>query len=204
MEQFLQHLVPPDKLIHMTVTYSNAVLMLVMTNVSDFAKKLNLPIPQPVTAAQVQKFSVYPVKGMIGGVLTLTNGDRFFYEQGYLNTFNARDYNSFPDEMDPVERHKLWVEKFRGRMNMTTNEVIEFARESLRNLGYDLQSIGADGPPDEFSGPWKPDDHPNYIIPLCSLAWHDKKTSNTVRIEINADKKRLTHLFLAGPYFRRP
>ena len=56
MEQLLQNLIPAEKLLHMTLAYSNAVLMVVMTNVSDFAKRLDLPISQPVTTAQVQKF----------------------------------------------------------------------------------------------------------------------------------------------------
>ena len=89
MEQFLQNLIPADKLIHMTISYSNAVLMLVMTNVSDFAKRLDLPIPQPITAAQVQKFFPDPIKDSVSGTLTLTNGDRFFFGGGHISAFYA-------------------------------------------------------------------------------------------------------------------
>lgn len=206
MEQLvtLTNLIPADKLIHMTATYSNAVMMLILTNVSDFAKKLDLPIPQPVTVAQIQKASVNPIKDAVGGVVTLTNGDRFFYNQGHIGVFYGHDHDPFSDNMDPGERHQLWVEKFRGRMNMTTNEVIEFARDSLRKLGYDPKAIGADGPPSTFSGPWFPEDNPGAVIPICDLEWRDRKTRNYVTFTINADKKRIIRLSLSGPYFRRP
>ena len=204
MEQLITSLIPADKLIHMTVTYSNAVLMLVLTNVSDFAKKLDLPVPQPVTAVQVQKFFVHPIKNTVGGVLTLTNGDRFLYNLGHIDAFYSHDYDPFSDDMDPAERHRLWVERFRGQMNMTTNEVVEFARESLRKLGYDPKSIGADDPPKQFEGPYNPDDYPDTVIPLCSVEWRDRKTRNYVTIGIDAGKKQILHMSLSGPYFERP
>jgi hypothetical protein len=199
MEHFITNLIPADKLIHMTVTYSNAVLMLVLTNVSDFAKKLDLPIPQPVTTAQVQKFFVDPIKGTVGGVLTLTNGDRFFYNQGHINVFYGHDIDPFPEDMDPAERHRLWVERFRGTMNMTTNEVIEFAREALRKLDYDPKTVQADGLPAQFSGPWTGDD---YLVPHCTVDW--KGGRNFITIDVNAEKKQIYRISLAGPYFSRP
>lgn len=203
MEPFITNLIPADKLIHMTVTYSNAVLMLVLTNVSDFARKLDLAVPQPVATVQVEKFFVAPVKGTVGGVLTLTNGDRFHYDQGYIHSFYSHDDDPFPDKMEPAERHRLWTAKFRGQMNMTTNEVVEFARESLRKLGYDPKSIGADNRPTRFDGPFTPEDEPDVVIPRCNLEWRDKRTRNHVSFRIDAEKKRVIRVILTGPYFRK-
>ncbi len=59
------------ELVHMTATYSNAMLVAILPQVSDFSKKLDLPIPQPITAAQVQNFKPFPYMDFIGGGLIL-------------------------------------------------------------------------------------------------------------------------------------
>ena len=53
------------ELIHMTAAYSNAVLVAILPHVSDFAKKLDLPIPQPITATQVLKSRPSPYQGRV-------------------------------------------------------------------------------------------------------------------------------------------
>ena len=62
------------ELIHMTTTYSNALLVAILPYVSDFAVKLDLPIAKPVTLQQVQKFSPSPYRERAEGAVWLTNG----------------------------------------------------------------------------------------------------------------------------------
>ena len=203
MEQFLQNLIPADKLIHMTISYSNAVLMLVMTNVSDFAKRLDLPIPQPITAAQVQKFFPDPIKDSVSGTLTLTNGDRFFFGGGHISAFYAyQNANMPPQEFEAGDEEKLyrWVATMNGPVNMTTNEMIEFARDALRKLGYDPKIVHADRPPTLFDGPYEVR---GKTVPFCRVEWRDTKANNYITFDINADRKCLVRLSLAGPYFQR-
>ncbi len=204
MEPFLLKLIPTDKLIHMTVTYSNAVLMLVLTNVSDFARKLDLPIPQPVTVSQVQKFFPYPIKDYVAGVLTLTNGDRFCFDGGHINNFQAyKDANFTPHEFEYGEQEKLdpWLASMYGPVNMTTNEMIEFARGALHKLGYDPKALHTDVPPTLFDGPYKVRGN---NVPFCLVEWRDDETGNYITIDINAEKKQIARLSLSGGYFQRP
>ncbi len=204
MEHFLTNLIPADKLIHMTITYSNAVLMVVLTNVSDFAKKLDLPIPVPVTTAQVQKFFPHPIKGTIGGVLTLTNGDQFWYDGGHVSGYHAyKNANMPPQDFEYGEDDKLygWLATMYGPVNMTKNEMIEFARDALRKLGYDPKVLRADRRPTLFDGPYKVRGN---SVPFCRVEWRDKKANNYVTFDINVHKKQVVRLSLAGDYFQRP
>ena len=43
-----------QEIIRITADYSNAVLVAVLPYVSDFAQKLDLPVPHPITTAHVQ------------------------------------------------------------------------------------------------------------------------------------------------------
>ena len=67
-----------------TAGYSNAVLIAILPYVSDFAKKMELPIPLPLTMAQVQQFGCDPHIGEVGGAVTLTNGYEIWFAQGYV------------------------------------------------------------------------------------------------------------------------
>jgi hypothetical protein len=204
MEQILTSLIPADRLIHMTVAYSNALLMVVMSNVSDFARKLDLPIPQPVIEAQVQKFLPHPIKDYVGGVLTLTNGDRFWFAGGHVGSYRAyKNANMPPDEFEYGDDDRLygWLSTMYGPVNMTTNEMVEFARESLRKLGYDPKALHADGPPTLFDGPYKARGN---SVPFCRVEWTDEEGTNFITFDINTQRKRVARLSLAGNYFIRP
>lgn len=204
MDPLLQSLIPADKLIHMTASYSNAVLLAVLTNVSDFAQKLELPIPGPITTTQVQTFKPTPIKGQVGGVLTLTNGDRFFQHHGYIDLYYA--YDNFLTAPPAVERGgpevvDQWAGRLFGPVNMTTNEVVEFARESLRKLGYELKALHADGPPTRFVGP-------NIVggrtIPFCRVEWNHENQEEVVVIEVNAQRRQVVGFSLVSTNAWRP
>lgn len=202
MDQFL---IPAEKLIHMTATYSNVVLLAVLTNVSDFAQKLGLPIPQPITVAQVQAFKPSPIKGALGGVLTLTNGDRFFQHHGYIDLYYG--YNNFltaPPDIENGSREQLeqWAESLFGPVNMTTNEVIAFARDALRKLGYDPAVFSANRPPTRFHGPGRtPAGKP---IPFCRVEWNYPDLDDIVQFEINVNRKEVVGFSLVSTNAWRP
>lgn len=190
-----------EQLIHITVAYSNAVLLAVLSNVSDFAKKLDLPIPQPITINQVERFQFFPVK-RIDGVLTLTNGDRFWqHGRGYIDLFYGyKNYLMSPQDMDWETVLEHWSTNFWGQMNMTTNEVIEFARDALRRVGCDPKRVNADRPPDNFSGPFVRD---GKTVPFCSVEWRDE-ANNFIAIDVNAEKKQIVRFSLTTTNFSRP
>jgi hypothetical protein len=167
---------------------------------------LELPILPPVVAGQVEKFQPYPSRDFIGGFVTLTNGYKFRYEQGYVGLFYApSNFNNFPSDWRiPEEGYKFT--NFFGTMNMTTNEVIQFARSTLAKLGYDPKNMSADGPPVSFEGP-----HELFggLIPYCEVEWRSSSKSppsdhDLVRIGIDAGARRVVYLSIISTNARRP
>src|SRR5262245_23719665 len=129
------------ELIHMTAVYSNAVLVAIVPQISDFTEKLDLPIIQPITVNQVIEFRPSPYKGEIGGGLMLSNHYWFSYADGQVISFRSPD--NFFHEDDPVANWRRYV----GKENMTTNQAIEMGRQALRKLGYSVEELHADVPP---------------------------------------------------------
>jgi hypothetical protein len=188
------------ELVHMTATYSNAMLVAILPHVSDFSKDLALPIPQPITAGQVQEFRPSPVKDFIGGGLMLTNGFWFMFDHGGVNSFRSPD-NVFYDQ-DPAAN---WPRYAYGKDNMTTNDAIALAQESLTKLGYKPGLLGCDGPPNSLRGPDNTKD--GHHVPHCQIRWErypepktaDEQASNdVVTVEINMEKKTVTGLHIAS------
>src|SRR5260370_4903069 len=73
-----------------TATYSNAVLTTLLPVFSDFVKKVDLPMPTPITIQQVERFVPYPQRANIGGgYLVLTNGLELWYSHGHVEGFRT-------------------------------------------------------------------------------------------------------------------
>jgi hypothetical protein len=195
-----------ERLLHMTAAYSNALLLVVITNVSDFARKLDLPLVQPITASQVLSFRPHSFTTMVGGWLTLTNGHQFWFEHGRVHSYrSSSNYFVIPDGWEPEDYIKFT--NYWGRMNMTTNEVIAFARNTLLKLGYDPKQMNTEGPPTAFEGPFEFKGH---TIPQCHVEWNtseeDQKTSGTqiVNIYVNAETKQVIQYSVTSTNTWRP
>ncbi len=186
---------PITPFIHVTAAFSNAVLVAILPHVSDFAQKLDLPIPQPITASQVAHFNVNPMKGFIGGGLWLTNHYQFAFDNGYVHIF--RNLNDNPFLMD--DPAQTWP-RFAGKDNMTTNDAIELARDTLRKLGYDPKLLHADVPPFSVHGP--SDMKAGYHFPYCDIWWDDDKVGLNFQIDMN--KKMLVGMSLSSTNLFRP
>ena len=184
----------------MTATYSNAMLVAILPQISDFASKLDLPMPQPVTAAQVREFRPSNIKDFIGGGLILTNGYWFASDHGCVCGFRSTD-NIFHDD-DPANS---WPKYAYGEDNMTTNDAVVLARDALSKLGYKPELLGCDGPPRRFTGPYDMKD--GHHVPHCQMRWERYSETKTreeqvgndcVTIEINMAKKAITGLTIAS------
>jgi hypothetical protein len=180
-----------EELIHMTATYSNALFVAILPHVSDFGKKLELPVPQPITTSSVSRFNPNPYKGHLAGTVVLTNRYWFWYDQkGYVEGFTTPS-NIFTAQEEFLEN----VENYAGQTRMTTNEIIAFARETLLKLGY-TPEISRAGTAPELQGPrdMKQGGH----IPYCRVAWrfeHPRDFSD-VHLDINTQDKTLVGLYL--------
>jgi len=167
------------ELIHMTLNYSNALLVAILPHISDFAKKLDLPVTQPVTTNQVAWSRPSPYKEFIADTVVLTNHYWFSYSWGCVDGFRSLVDNPFYDD-DPAQN---WSHYAFGKDNMSTNEAITMAREALKKLGYDLKQFHADDPPTSFHGPANLND--GHHFPYCEIGW-DSPEPKTLAEEHNA------------------
>lgn len=190
---------PLIQLVHVTATYSNAVLTAILPHVSDYAQKLDLPIPQPITMSQVAHFNASRIQGEVGGGLWLTNNYWFTFHDGYVSGFRLNKNNPFFDD-DPASD---WPKYAFGPINMTTNEAIDFIRQSITKLGYNLKTLRVDSPPDFFSG--------GEILkngqpfPYCEVEWRKEWKSQadvtnlySVHGQVDMERKKLIELSISG------
>lgn len=177
--------------IQVTAEYSNAVLLVVLPYVSDFAKKLELPVPVPITANHVERFT--GLRKDPGGYLILTNGYEFWYDHGYVRGF--RTPHSYYNLQDPAD-----IPKFYGPLRINETEALRLARESLKKLGYTLKETFADQKP-KVSLPPRigTNDVPHY-----RFEWQDPVFNSTaVDIEVDGGRRIIPNLWLGGIFLRR-
>ncbi len=186
-------------LIHMTLAYSNAVLVAVLPHISEFAAKLDLPVQRPITTNQVTWSSPSPYKGFIADGVTLTNHYVFLYHwQGYdgahglIDCFRAPTNWFFEQEFTDEN-----ITKYFGQDHMTTNEAVAMARDALKKLGYKPELTHADYAP-TLEGPFDlhAEGRVGGHVPYCCVSWEWPKTEelrdqNHIRVEINMDLKTL-------------
>lgn len=190
---------PDPTLIHITATWSNAVLVALLPHFSDCSKQLNLPIPTPITMSQVAEFHPPMDTGEFESALWLTNGYIFHYLNGAVTGFNSlHDDWYIQQDIDGLER-------FVGKDNMTTNEAIELARNSFVKLGYKPADFQMDGPPTEISAPIELDKKGH--VPFCKITWQNltnRENYHLLEFHVNMNQRRLLGMALVGQKLWRP
>lgn len=183
-----------EELIHITATYSNALLIAILPHISDFAQKLDLPITQPITTAQVLRFNANPYKGHLSGTVVLTDHSWFSFDQrGFVDSFTSPT-NWFSEQEDFAAN----LPRYLGQTKVTTNEVVAFAREALVKLGYGPELTHADTAP-VLQGPFNPEKGGH--VPFCRVLWEPIKDQDNdgysrVKVEINTQQKTVVGLYL--------
>jgi len=168
--------------INVTAQYSNAVLVAILPQITEFSQKLDLPIPVPVTLNQVGRFNCDPHKGQVGGWLRLTNGFEFWYADGYVKGFAAPHRWYGPHEADED------LEMFYGSVEMSGPEAVRLARDSLRKLRYSETALYADGIPKIT----KPPVIRKQVIPCYRIQWIEPENGGTaLDMEVDAMHKTL-------------
>ena len=185
------------ELIPMTATYSNAVLMMVLTNVTDVATKLDVPIIKPVQPSQVRRFVCDSRKDSVGGWVTLTNGYQFWFDNGYVDGMDSAQ--CYFHLQDPNE-----IPRFYGTIRMTEAEAVQMAKRTINKLGYNPPWL-IDEKPVVERAKTAPRDEPN-VVPRVRVKWRriefDGRTT-IAEIEINLDAKRPEMFWLHGATFWR-
>ena len=188
--------------IHVTETYSNAVLKIMLPRVTELAKKLELPIELPITEDQVEEFKINQY-GYIGGGLILKNSWQFAID----TTRMGRHYslcvfspNHFFAKEDSWEN----LNRYYGTNKMTETEIIEYSKDIAGRLGL-AELMKGRKRPNEMEGPIKPRGKIKKEIPHTFIQW--KATGGEpyyfLTLEFNTETKEVeqVNLSLSEPLF---
>jgi hypothetical protein len=183
-----------------TVAYSNALLVAVMPHVTDFAKKLDLPVAQPITIAQVERFNCFPRSDHIGGRLILTNGCSFIFDHGRVESFESADTFAY------LQEPRL-VPKFYGPIKITEAQALQIAHGAIKKLGYTDEMLAANQRP-EIKPPKKDRGH---LIARYNFRWIDPTRGGdtnhpppSIEFEINATTGEIQMVTIFNPNTFRP
>lgn len=196
-------------LVHITAAYTNAVLVAILPHVSDFSKQLDLPIPTPIVASQVDHFNVIPWKGDVGGGIRLTNHYLFGFGNGYVSSFHSPTnwFDNTNDNWGDLEYYKRYL----GKDNMTTNDAVELARTTFRKIGYKSEDFQIDGPPAKLEGPFNVERIGGHI-PFYRTEWDSPESrirsllglNFNIQFDIDMQHGQIAGMNLSGRVFWRP
>ncbi len=195
-------------LIQVTAAYSNAVLVAVLPHISNFENPLQLPVPMPITAAQIAHCNILPYVGEVGCGIWLTNDCSFGFSHGYVGSFQSPTdwFKNQYDNWDDSEYFKRYL----GKESMTTNEAIEFARRSFYKLGYQPKDFDIRCPPTSFEGPVNTRKLGHF--PFCRVEWESPKSKiqnwlgldYSIQFDIYMQRKQIVGMDMTGRRFWRP
>lgn len=190
--------------VKITPEYSNAVLMAVLPCFSDVARKLNLPVPQPITQADIDQFHVLPFREMTASVL-LKNGCIFDFHFGFVNFYispQSQSYRRPTSKNIPKETHQRII---------TKNQAVQMARDAIKKLGISSEDVFAEQKPRVMI-----EQRNTNTTPCYRVQWLDPRgfgqiigednpetkndglvTAPAVDVEINAETKEVEEIHLA-------
>jgi len=184
------------EIFQVTAEYSNAVLVAILPYVADFAKRLELPVAQPITMVKVQRFGCSPRSDHIGGRLVLTNGHSFSFDRGRVMLYRSpRSYFSLQDP----DR----VPEFYGSVKITKSQALEIAHQSIRRLGYTDAMVYADKAPDVTDPPTSG----HNVVPRYRVRWLKPATQDpgtSVDVEVDATTGQIQMISLLSTNTWRP
>ena len=196
-------MVPPSE--PWTPERQKEVVISLLPQISDYAKRLKMDIPLPLTMKQVASYDT--TEHAIGIIIVLTNGCHFFHQggkKGYITTYEP-PYNYWWSGpwMKKADGH---VRDYWGQWKMSEEEAVALARETLKKL-FPKKTLYLEDKPEIR----KPRKIGTNEIPRYSITWeHAKKRDSTSNgdeesetlldsicsIEIDADKKCVKRIYV--------
>jgi hypothetical protein len=174
--------------IHVTAQYSNAVLVAVLPYFTDVAKKLDLPVPIPITQTDIAKVNVWPGSGAPGASILLKNDWSFQFLQGYVCA------------VQKVRDELPFGEPAYGSIKITTEDAVKTARDALKKLGVAPEDVFSDfepkvTPPNQIGT--------NVTFPY-QIEWLDEWGSRTVDIRVDPHTGKIERLYIHHFNLERP
>ena len=186
--------------IQVTPAYSNAVLTALLPCFSDFAQKLDLPIPHSITRDDVADFRILPWRrtdGQIaGGTLATKQGFALSFENGHVSGFaRTRGLRRTAERTDQIPKKP-------ADTNMTSGQAIRLARDTITRLGIPLQAVFAEQEPRVLP----PRDNATSTAAHYRIEWRDPRGNGPgpVQMEINAQTRQIQNLLLRGRNLQAP
>lgn len=195
---FVLYLGSRQSLIKPSPAYSKAALKAVLPFFSDFAKRLNLPVPLPMTEAEVVSCKITPWQNQNGGIAGVSiktkGGFEFSFSSGYVSGFSwPKTYAS----MNGIQG----ISNFFGTPKISREQAIQFARGTLKKLGISLEDVFAQQKPRVTLPTWGTNTIDRYLV-----EWFDPRGPgpSDVRMEINGKTGRMESLLLNALNLKRP
>lgn len=171
--------------IKLTPEYSSAVQDAVLPYFSDMARRLNLPVPQPITKADASNFHVMPVRKLSAST-QLRSGWIFNYAfDGHVCGFISP--NSYFSLQNPDK-----IPEYYGQVRVSPSEAVELARDALKKMAVPLEDVFADRNPQMKM----PDKIGTNVVPRYEIIWIDPNSDKAADFEINAENKKVERMVL--------
>ncbi len=177
------------------VLWTNMVLSAILPEFSDAAAKLKLPVPIPITQADVTRFHCSQIEKHLSVKVWLRSGPSLWYAYGGVTAVELPSaYYKLQDPRD--------IPKFFGTPKLGEAECLEIALKAVEALGYTNVLRGLP-PTNVEKGP----ELDGQKVPRYNFHWRDTIDDGrviTADVEVDSEKGAVKDLFLVGRAFRRP
>ena len=180
------------KVFPVSQAYSNAFLVAILPQFSDYVKKAGFSVPLPITTNQVDaaRCNIGLVEGDPRASLHLKRGDRFVYSHGQVIAFYSHDAMVMPVDSPTEEQKKR--EDFFGKVNMSTDEALALVRKTVRQLGYSEKMVRINEKPNRDVPPQKTGTN---FLARYFFTWEDAD-EGWATAEVDATTKTLKSLYI--------
>jgi hypothetical protein len=171
------------KTVQITPEYKEAALQASLPLFSEFAQKLQLPVPHPLTRSDIVNYGMVPIQKTNGEV------DQIFIEtkQGFSFDifFGVVRSFSWPNSYRALQNiHE--ISNFFGTVKIPRKQAVQSARQTLNEIGIPLADVFAEQEPQIEVPTWGTNTIARYII-----KWRDPRGSDdgpvTAEAEVNAE-----------------
>ena len=176
--------------VQVTSEYSDAVLVALLPYFSDFARKLDLPVPQPITQADVARFNVMPYRHVLSASVTLRNGWVFDSQYGYVDGFVSPHEIMLSDKAFPNY----------GEIKISRADAIKTAETMLKKLCIPPEDVFADHEPQVTL----PVTNGTNVVCPYRIQWMNPFGDPSVDIKIDPNTGKIDRADLRSPNLVRP
>jgi hypothetical protein len=175
----------------MNPEYARQLIPIVLHALDDYAQKLSLPAPRPLTTNHIARFRIEDDDGSPSCEIDLTNGWRFLYGHSMVDGFEA------PGRLFGPKRHPVLIKNLLGKWNMTEPEAKDLVVRTLAKLDYPTNNVHFEVKPQVVT--------PSVAgIPRYMFFWYynvNDELQSTVWAEVDAETKQVKYLYYNDKHY---